>query len=233
MMANGDSVNLEIIVQKEHVSRDIARNTIKTLEDYEEKEVEMTIKSENHNYHIHEEIMETYAVLTCHELNRLHNKDYHIKRDNQYLVGYAARWHDIGKLDERIPQYIWNKSGKPTAEEWRQIRKHPEYSEEKIIPLKNIAEIAKYHHERYDGTGYPEGKRGEEIPLGARIISVIDAFSAMTHDRGYNHDRVLDAVQAAVELRRCAGTQFDPIIVEAFIRVLKSLGKIPENFKDI
>jgi HD-GYP domain-containing protein (c-di-GMP phosphodiesterase class II) len=229
MMANGQSVNLEIIVQKEHVSRDIARATVKALEKYEEKELEMTIKSENHNYHVHEEVMETYAVLTCKELNCLKNKRYHTERKSQYLIGYAARWHDIGKLDERIPQHIWSKPGKPTAEEWEHIKKHPKYSEEKIIPLKYIAEIAKYHHERYDGTGYPEGKKAEEIHLGARIVAVVDAFSAMTHDRGYNHDRIMTAEQAALELRRCEGTQFDAVIVEAFIRVLKSIGKIPEN----
>jgi len=228
-MANGQSVNLEIIVQKEHVSRDIARDKIKSLEECEEKEVEMTIKSENHSYHIHEEVMETYAVLTCKGLNCLKNKKYYTERKEQCLIGYAARWHDIGKLDERIPSYIWSKPGKPTPEEWKLIRKHPEYGEEKIFPLKYIAEVTKYHHERYDGTGYPEGKKAEEIPLGARIVAVVDAFSAMTHDRGYNHDTVMTAEQAAMELRKCKGTQFDEVIVGAFIRVLKSIGKIPEN----
>ena len=83
-----------------------------------------------------------------------------------------------------------------------------------LLGVDPVADVVLYHHERWDGAGYPDGKRGEEIPLGARIIFVADAFDAMTSDRVYRPKR--SAEEALAELERCAGTQFDPSIVAAF-----------------
>jgi HD-GYP domain-containing protein (c-di-GMP phosphodiesterase class II) len=89
-----------------------------------------------------------------------------------------------------------------------------------------VAEIVLHHHERWDGAGYPDGLRGEESPLGARIIFVVDSYDAMTSDRVYRPR--LSHEEALAELRRCSGTQFDPLIVEAFSAELEELEEVDE-----
>jgi len=89
-----------------------------------------------------------------------------------------------------------------------------------VEPLQRIVPWIYHHQERWDGTGYPDGLKGERIPLGARILAVADAFDAMTSDRPYR--KALSREQAIAELRRCAGTQFDPRVVEVFVRLLEA-----------
>jgi two-component system cell cycle response regulator len=133
-------------------------------------------------------------------------------------VGRAAELHDIGKA--AVPDAILNKPGPLNDREWDFMRRHT-YVGERILAaapsLSGVASLVRSSHERWDGGGYPDGLAGEAIPLGARIISVCDAFDAMTSDRPYA--KSVEAAEAVAELRRCAGTQFDPAVVDAFVAV--------------
>lgn len=129
--------------------------------------------------------------------------------------------HDVGKIG--IPDNILKKPGALDPEEWKIMRTHVEKGAKILEPLsdfKEVAEIVLCHHENYDGSGYPRGLKGEEIPIEARIVSVVDAFHAIVSTRCYREGRPVAV--AFEELRRGAGTQFDPRVVEAFIRAMKS-----------
>lgn len=130
-------------------------------------------------------------------------------------IGQAAELHDIGKV--AIPDAILHKPGPLDEHEWAFIRRHTIIGERIIQAapaLEAVAALVRSSHERYDGTGYPDGLTGAAIPLGARIVAICDAFDAMTSDRAYRGPMAPDA--ALLELRRCAGTQFDPVVVAAF-----------------
>jgi HD-GYP domain-containing protein (c-di-GMP phosphodiesterase class II) len=128
---------------------------------------------------------------------------------------FVALLHDVGKI--RIPGEIINKAGPLDADERAVIETHTIVGEELLSRvgglLGEIGHVVRSCHERWDGTGYPDGLAGEEIPLIARIVRATDAFSAMTTDRPYRAARPVE--EALVELRRCAGTQFDPLVVDA------------------
>jgi HD-GYP domain-containing protein (c-di-GMP phosphodiesterase class II) len=126
--------------------------------------------------------------------------------------------HGIGKIG--IGEAILRKPGKLTADEFEQIKKHPEIAQQiisKVQFLTPIVPMILYHQESWDGSGYPAGLKGEEIPLGSRIVAVINAFDAMVSERPYRQP--LSESQAVEELKRGAGSQFDPKVVEAFLRV--------------
>ena len=128
----------------------------------------------------------------------------------------SATLHDIGKIG--IPDAILHKDGGLDAEQLALMRRHPEYGWailRKLPGFEWVALFILHHHERWDGGGYPGGLQGEEIPLGARIISVVDAFHAMTSDRPYHKGMPIDA--ACGRLIESAGSQFDPGVVEAFV----------------
>jgi two-component system, cell cycle response regulator len=132
------------------------------------------------------------------------------------VLARAAELHDVGKI--AIPDAILAKPGPLTAEEWRFMRRHTILGERILMAaaaLRPVAKLVRSTHERYDGGGYPDGLAGEQIPLGARIIFVCDAYDAMTSDRTYS--RAVTPVEAIAELRACAGTQFDPAVVAAFV----------------
>ncbi len=135
-------------------------------------------------------------------------------------IEYAAIMHDIGKIG--IPDDILLKKSKLTPEEIKVIRQHPSIGYNIISPIRFLSSVAPmilYHHEWFNGAGYPEGLTKEEIPLGARIIAVIDAYDAMTSDRPYR--KALPVKDAVEQLRQGAGKQFDPKIVEIFVKILK------------
>jgi HD-GYP domain-containing protein (c-di-GMP phosphodiesterase class II) len=135
-----------------------------------------------------------------------------------YQLEVAALLHDIGKIG--IPDSILRKEGKLTDEERNLMNKHPEYSWSilRLFPgLDKASLYALHHHESYDGRGYPGGLRGEEIPLGSRIVSVIDAYDAMISNRCYR--KGLPHEEAARRLTASAGTQFDPEVVRAFLEI--------------
>ena len=139
---------------------------------------------------------------------------------NRRDAEFTALLHDVGKI--RIPSEIINKPGKLTPEERAVIETHTILGEQLLSKvgglLGNVGTIVRSCHEDWDGTGYPDGLRGEEIPLVARIVRTCDAFSAMTTDRPYRAGRSVD--EAIVELRRCSGTDFDPATVEALAAVI-------------
>lgn len=138
-------------------------------------------------------------------------------------IGYAAQLHDIGKL--AIPTEILRKPSYLSREEWDIIQQHPVIGSqilERISVLRGVVPLVRHHHERFDGTGYPDGLRGSEIPLGARIIAVVDAFDAMISDRPYRC--AMSFEEAIDELRVGAGTQFDPGVVNVLLRILRRDG---------
>ena len=137
---------------------------------------------------------------------------------------WAALLHDVGKLE--VPSEILNKDSSLDAEEWDLVKEHPIHGMRIVAPLipwlGPWAETIEHHHERFDGTGYPHGLAGESIALGARIVSVADAFDVMTSGRSYQ--TAMSPAQARTEIIRMAGVQFDPVVARALMNV--SLGKL-------
>jgi len=155
------------------------------------------------------------------ELSMLLGEAIALPEEEQVILRRASEFHDIGKLV--IDLSCIRKPGKLTAEEWELIKKHPEVGANIVEPLKFMereCKIIRHHHEKIDGTGYPDGIGGDELDLLTRIITVADSFDAMTSRRNYR--RNLSTVDAVAELRRCAGTQFDSELVEAFAGVIFS-----------
>jgi putative nucleotidyltransferase with HDIG domain len=128
-------------------------------------------------------------------------------------IRMAGSLHDIGKL--RVPKEVLKKPALLTAEEYEVMKTHAAWGATMLRPLKltPIERIVRHHHERYDGTGYPDGLAGDKIPLGARIVAVAEAFDYMVS--AYRKARTVE--EALAELRRCSGTQFDPKVVMAFL----------------
>ncbi len=197
------------IVDKQRLQADNLQlfDTIKVLA--------LALDARDHYTHGHSQQVTEYAVdiareigLSCKEIDNI--------RD-------AGILHDIGKIG--IPDAILLKPGRLTEEEYAQIKKHPVIGKKILEPVNCLADkipLIYHHHERIDGQGYPEGLEGDNIPLGARILSVADAYQAMTSDRPYR--KALPTLIAIEELKRFKGRQFDPDIVDAFLRVLKRMG---------
>src|SRR5689334_22318841 len=167
----------------------------------------------------------------------------HSIRVSQYAVATAARLgfdgpgldgirlggelHDIGKIGTR--EAVLHKPGSLTADEFRQITEHPVLGERMLSPLARespaVLRIVRSHHERLDGGGFPDGLRGDRIPIEARIVAVADSFDAMTTERPYRVSRL--PKDAIAELRRVAGTQLDPEAVEAFVNAFPDTDVLP------
>ncbi|HZA19326.1 MAG TPA: GAF domain-containing protein [Actinomycetota bacterium] len=150
--------------------------------------------------------------------------------ENQALkrLELGALFHDIGKIG--IPSDILLKPGPLNEHEWGIIRMHPELGERILAPIARLADvrpIVRACHEHFDGSGYPDGKRGDEIPLESRIILVVDAFHAMTTDRPYR--KRLSVGEASRRLSASSGTQFDPKVVDAFLRLVDERPEVAET----
>jgi HD-GYP domain-containing protein (c-di-GMP phosphodiesterase class II) len=180
-------------------------DTVKTLA--------RTIDAKDHYTFSHSGRAEQYAKLIAEKLN--------LPEEVVREIEFAALMHDIGKVG--ISGHILNKAGSLTEDEKEVLKMHPIIGYNILAPLvflSSVAPIVLYHQEWYNGKGYPEGLSGEEIPLGARIISVIDAYDAMTSDRPYR--KALGKEYAVSELEKGMGTQFDPKVAKVFIDILES-----------
>lgn len=158
--------------------------------------------------------------------SRLMAKKLGLSEEEKKQLIYGAYMHDIGKIN--IPNEILTKKMRLTKEEWEILKQHPKDGVEiikSVNSLKDVVPLILYHHERYDGFGYPVGLKEKEIPYLARVLTVIDSFDAMTSSRPYNKRKTYD--EGLVELERCSGTQFDPEIVGIFSDVVK------ENINEI
>ena len=135
-------------------------------------------------------------------------------------LGYGFFLHDIGKVG--VPESILCKEGPLTSEEWDVMRSHPLVGVDIVAPMGFLAEtvtLIRHHHERFDGSGYPDGLAGGSIPLAARIFAVADAFDAMTSDRPYRDSMGIE--RALHEIRGGSGSQFDPEIVRTFVEMIE------------
>jgi len=157
----------------------------------------------------------------------------HFNQEEINQTKIAGLVHDIGKIG--ISNVILDKPGKLTSDEWGEIKKHCEVGYRILSSVNEFSEIAESvlsHQERWDGKGYPQGLKGEDIPIQSRIIAVADAFDAMTSDRTYRLG--ISEAEAVVEIRKCAGTQFDPDIARIFVeQVLPNMANKFENVEDL
>ncbi|GBE58192.1 cyclic di-GMP phosphodiesterase response regulator RpfG [bacterium BMS3Abin01] len=159
------------------------------------------------------EDLSSLAVTLAHDLG--------MNREQARALSLATKLHDIGKIG--VPGSVLRKTGKLSDDELSMVQRHPEIGQrilEEAEQIKDLISAILYHHERWDGMGYPERLRGEQIPLMARIVGIFDAYRAMRCDRPYR--RALVRKQAAAELRKGAGTQFDPDLVERFLDLVEN-----------
>ncbi len=203
-----------------YVSSSLARNVamsientklnLKVVDGYKStiRALAASIDAKDHYTRGHSQRVTELALLGARSLN--------MSREELEILEYAGILHDIGKIG--IPDNILTKTGRLTAEEFDIIRQHPGIGAnimEGISFLEEARKLAWHHHEKYDGTGYPDGLIGNDIPLGARLLAVADAFDSMTSNRSYR--AAMSTEDALSELHKCCGTQFCPVAVAAFV----------------
>lgn len=160
----------------------------------------------------HSERVTSYAIRIAKSIN--------LSKDEIELLLFSGRLHDIGKI--AVPDFILKKKTFLTSQEMAEIQTHPVKGVEMITNLKFLNKcipLILHHHERYDGKGYPDSLKGDKIPLLARILSIADAFDAMTSERPYR--RALNIDEAIEEIERNSQTQFDPYLADLFVSILQ------------
>ena len=190
-------------------TRQVATSTI-GLEFIQDQLLER-VDQKDHYTRQHSERVANYATALARKMN--------LDKEQIELIRIASLVHDVGKVS--IPEIVLNKPGKLNEEEWNLIRSHPRNSAEitRLSPLpREIISLILHHHERWDSTGYPQGLKGEEIPLGARIVGLADAYDAMSVERPYRGK--LKSKDAIEEIKKLAGSQFDPTLVQVFIKAI-------------
>jgi putative nucleotidyltransferase with HDIG domain len=179
-----------------------------------------TMDAKDHYTYGHSRNVSQYAVAMAQAM--------HLSPQQISLIRTAGLLHDIGKAG--VSDAILNKDGFPDEREWDQIKSHPQNGVEILKYIADVADsmpVILNHHEHFDGTGYPTGLKGTDIPMGSRLLSVADAYDAMTSLRPYHNQKTPQ--EAIDELRRCAGTIFDPEMVEVFCKIIESMGIKKEN----
>ena len=204
--------HLEELVSERTAELDNALEEIENSYRSTLKALVQALETRDFETHGHSERVVTFSLRLGYELG--------LEKEALRDLELGALLHDIGKIG--VPDAVLRKPAKLTEEEWAKMRLHPQHGQKILrnIPfLEGASRIVLQHHEKWDGSGYPFGSRGEEIDVGARIFAVVDAFDAMISDRVYRQGRPYH--EALEELERCAGTQFDPLIVEAFKAIPK------------
>ena len=178
-----------------------------------------------HNTGMHSQRVREYTLLLADELG--------VSEQSRRDIAYGALLHDVGKI--AVPDHILRKPGRLTDDEWTEVRKHPEEGFRIIrrVPfLRNAADIVRTHHEHVDGSGYPRGLEGGQIPLGARLFAVADVYDALTSDRPYHVARTYE--QAAAEIWDGLGSHFAPTAVAAFFAVPRNkLEAVASRWNDV
>jgi len=185
------------------------------------KSLALAIDAKDQYTHQHILRVQRYAVATAKQMG--------LTGADLEGVNTGALLHDIGKLG--VPEYVLLKPGRLTAEEFEKIKKHPEIGAAILDPVEfpwPVLPVVKYHHEKWDGTGYPEGLKGEEIPLAARVLAVADVYDALTSSRSYR--KAWPHEKALAVIKQDAGTHFDPVVVEAFLQIID--GVVEEMAKE-
>jgi HD-GYP domain-containing protein (c-di-GMP phosphodiesterase class II) len=188
------------IQSEEHVEHQYINTLFKIARQVDETEAH-TAKHANNTAKVAKNIAEALGLST-HEINQIY---------------VAGKLHDLGKAG--IPENILTKADKLTSNEWEKMKQHPKLSAELLAPIKSyepIIPLVLGHHEKFDGTGYPDHLKGENIPLGSRILAIADTYTTITDGRIYKDAR--SSTEACEEIEQCAGTQFDPEIVEVFLQ---------------
>ena len=203
-------IYLEEMVEQRTAELDRAVDSLEDAYRVTLRALTAALEMRDHETHGHSERVVAFSLRLGRELG--------LGREQLRALEFGSLLHDIGKIG--VPDAILRKPGKLDEAEWRKMREHP-LNGQKILRhvgfLEGAARVVAEHHERWDGSGYPAGLRGEEIDLNARIFAVADAFDAMTSDRVYRRGRGYD--EAAAELEAFSGRQFDPQVIEAFRRV--------------
>jgi len=203
------AAQVAVAVHESRYAQDIQRNYFDTIH-----ALVLAIEARDPFARGHTERVTKYALEVARSLR--------FSRQEMEILRYASEVHDIGKIS--IPDFVLNKPGKLTPAERAIIELHPVKGEEMLEPLsflKGGLPIVRHHHERYDGTGYPDGLEKDRIPILARILACADSFDAMTSDRPYR-SRKLTIQEALTEIKNNAGSQFDPQIARLFIKKIPS-----------
>ncbi len=202
--------HLEELVEQRTAELDRALESVEDAYRSTLKALAQALETRDAETHGHSERVVTYSLRLGRELG--------LSKQQLKSLEFGSLLHDIGKIG--VPDAILRKPASLTSEEWVKMREHPLHGQQilrQIKFLEGAARVVAQHHEKWDGSGYPLGLRGEEIDMNARIFAVADAFDAMTSDRVYRAGRPYEV--AAEELERCANAQFDPQVVAGFHRV--------------
>lgn len=202
-------------VSKVHILQDLSELFYKTI-----KSIAHALDAKDQYTHGHSMRVTLYSLALAKSLN--------LEDELLEEIEITGLLHDIGKI--AIPEKILLKPGKLTPEEYDVIKTHPDLGKrlvEGIDKLKVVSTWLKYHHERYDGKGYPDGIAGEQIPISSRIIAIADTYDAMTSTRAYR--QALSHQEAIDEIHNCAGTQFDPELANLFIQINEEIELIKQD----
>jgi len=201
---------------QQELERKVADRTRELEESYESTLEAMitALDFRDNETHGHSRRVVEYAVLVAESMG--------VGEPDLTWIRRGAILHDVGKIG--VSDMILRKPGKLDAAEWEEMKRHPEMGYKMLRQVRFLEpalDIVYCHQERFDGSGYPRGLKGDEIPLGARIFAAVDTFDAMTSDRPYRAALTIEA--ARDEIRRFSGTQFDPVVAEAFLAIDESV----------